>query len=101
MMKTIKKIFTFLLVALVSLGIVGCGKGTDNVSITFEASKTTLTVGETATLNITVSGSKDTSYSYVISDPSLVAINDNVLSVIGTVSEPKKCYNRCLRKCRC
>ena len=89
MLKTIKKIFTLLLVALVSFGIVGCGKDKDNVSITFEASKTTINAGETATLTVTVSGSKDTSYTYVISDPSLVAIENNVLSVIGTVTEPK------------
>ena len=89
MLKTIKKIFTLLLVALVSFGIVGCGKDKDNVSITFEASKTTINAGETATLTVTVSGSKDTSYTYVISDPSLVAIENNVLSVICTVTEPK------------
>ena len=89
MMKTIKKIFTLLLVALVSLGIVGCGKDSDNVSITFEASKTTLSVGETATLTVTVSGSKDTSYTYVISDPSLVAIENDVLSVTGNPDSPK------------
>lgn len=89
MKQTIKKIFTFLLVAFLALGIAGCSKDKDNVQITFEASKTTLSVNDTATLNVTVTGSKDTTYTFVISNPSLVAINNDVLSVIGTVTSPE------------
>ena len=87
----ITKIASLLLIVFISFGIVACGGGKqpENVSITFEASKTTITAEETITLTVSVTGSEDTSYQYIISDPTLVAINNNVLSVIGTVTDSK------------
>ncbi len=85
------KIASLLLIVFISFGIVACDNKDqkENVSITFEASKTTLTAEETITLTVSVTGSKDTSYQYIISDPTLVAINNDVLSVIGQVTDAK------------
>lgn len=91
MKQAIKKIFSLMLLVVVALGVVACNRNNDpeNVSITFEASKTTLTVEETANLTVSVTGSENTSYEYMISDPALVAINNDVLSVIGTVTDAR------------
>lgn len=91
MKEIMKKLFALMLVVFISFGMVGCkgGSSKEDVSITFEATKTTITVEETSKLTVTVTGSEDKTYNYIISDPTLVAISDDVLSVIGTVTEPK------------
>ena len=89
MKQIIKKLFSLMLVVLISIAAVGCGKDKEEVEISFEASKTTLGAGDTATLTVTVTGSKDTSYSFVISDPALVEIENDVLSVVGSVDGTK------------
>ena len=88
-MNKITKIFSLVLVALFTFVIVGCGDTTqENVSISFEASKTTLTKDETANLTVTVTGSSNTKYAFIY-DQSLIKIENNVLSVISDVTEDK------------
>ena len=90
-MKLFKKFAAFVLVALIALTIVGCNNNSNNteVAITFEAAKTTLTKGESTNLTVSVTGNENTAYSFIISDPSLVKIENNVLTVIGDVEEDK------------
>lgn len=93
-MKLFKKLASFLLVAVIALTIVGCNNKNNNnnneqVAITFDAAKTTLSNGESTNLTVTVTGSSNTDYSFIISDPSLVKIENNVLTVIGDVTEDK------------
>ena len=89
-MKKLTKIFSLVLVALFTLVIVACGgdKDPQNVTISFEASKTTLTKDETSNLTVTVTGSDNTKYSFIY-DASIVKIENNVLSVIADVTENK------------
>ena len=91
-MKLFKKLASFLLVAVIALTIIGCNNNKNNneqVAITFDAAKTTLSNGESTNLTVTVTGSSNTNYSFIISDPSLVKIENNVLTVIGDVTEDK------------
>ena len=89
-MKKITKIFSLVLVALFTFIVVGCnGSSTpENVSISFEASKTTLTKDDSANLTITVTGSSNTKYAFIY-DESLVKIENNVLTVVADVTEDK------------
>ena len=89
-MKLFKKFAAFVLVALIALTIVGCGNNSNNaeVAITFEAAKTTLTKGESTNLTVAVTGNDNNAYSFIISDPSLVKIENNVLTVIGDDDMP-------------
>ena len=92
-MKLLQKLFSFVLVVVIAVTLVGCKNNgnnePENVSITFEAPKTTLTYGESITLNVNVTGSENTAYNFIISDPTLVKIESNVLTVIGDVEEDK------------
>lgn len=92
-MKLLQKLFSFVLVVAIAVALVGCGKDPEpqpeNVAITFEAAKTTLTKGESTNLTVNVTGSTNTAYNFMISDPSLVEIKNNVLTVIGDVTEDK------------
>ena len=88
MKKSIFKIFYLLLLVFSVFAVVGCGDDKDpqEVSITFNAPTTTITKGETIKLDVKVTGSDDTTYQYVISDPSLVKIENDTLSVIDDVT---------------
>ena len=88
-MKLFKKFASLVLVALIAFAIAGCNDKKTEVSITFEAAKTTLTKGETTNLTVTVTGNDNTAYNFIISDPSLIKIENNVLTVIGDVEEDK------------
>ena len=87
-MKLFKKLASLVLVALITFVVVGCVNNTP-VSITFEAAKTTLTKGESTNLTVSVTGNSNTAYNFIISDPSLVKIENDVLTVIGDVEEDK------------
>ena len=88
-MKLFKKLASLVLVTLIAFAIAGCNDKKTEVSITFEAAKTTLTKGESTNLTVTVTGNKNTAYNFIISDPTLVKIENNVLTVIGDVVEDK------------
>ena len=88
-MKLFKKLASLVLVAVIALTVIACQNTTTEVSITFEAAKTTLTKGESTNLTVTVSGNSNTAHSFIISDPTLVQIENDVLTVIGDVEEDK------------
>jgi len=67
------------------------GGGEDNppveiVEISMTASANTIKKGETVTLNVTVKGTTNTAYTVSVSDPSLLAVNDNQVSVLKDIT---------------
>ena len=93
MKKSILKIFYLVLLVFSVFAVVGCGNSdngdNEQVSITFEAPKTTIVKGETINLQVVVSGTENKEFKYMISDPTLVSVENNVLSVIGDVTRDR------------
>ena len=56
------------------------------VEISMTASANTIKKGETVTLNVTVKGTTNTAYTVSVSDPSLLAVNDNQVSVLKDIT---------------
>lgn len=87
MKKLIFKIFSLVLLVFSVFAVIGCDKNNpQEVAISVNVPTTTITKGETITVDVAVTGSDNTKYKYVISDPSLVKLENNVISVIGDVT---------------
>ena len=87
MKKSIFKIFSLVLLVFSVFAVIGCDKNNpQEVAISVNVPTTTITKGETIAVDVAVTGSDNTNYKYVISDPSLVKLENNVISVIGDVT---------------
>lgn len=87
MKKSIFKIFSLVLLVFSVFAVIGCDKNNpQEVAISVNVPTTTITKGETIAVDVAVTGSDNTNYKYVISDPSLVKLENNTISVIGDVT---------------
>ena len=92
-MKTIKnlfnKFFMFALIIFTAFAVVGCGDDEDDkkeeINIHFESNTYVISETQSAYLFVSITGTENTSYTFEVSDPTLATVQNNSLSVIGTV----------------
>lgn len=98
-MKNFKKLFTLILIALFAFTFVGCTKNNPDpddpdipvtpVEISLELSANTITKGETVNATVTVTNATDKTYTFSVSDETLVKIENNKVSVIADITIDK------------
>ena len=92
-MTTIKnlfnKFFMFALIIFTAFAVVGCGDDEDDkkeeIKIHFESNTYVISETQSAYLFVSITGTENTSYTFEVSDPTLATVQNNSLSVIGTV----------------
>ena len=92
-MTTIKnllnKFFMFALIIFTAFAVVGCGDDEDDkkeeINIHFESNTYVISETQSAYLFVSITGTENTSYTFEVSDPTLATVQNNSLSVIGTV----------------
>ena len=93
-MKTfLKKMMVLMLVAILSLSTFACSETTSEsentsepevvVAISAELDKGEITVGETATLTVTVTGSADATYALSYSEDGVIGVTNGVVSIVA------------------
>lgn len=93
-MKQIKnlviKSFSVLLVAFSLFTLIACTGGDKNPSISVSAEKTTVQLGDQVKLNVSVKNTDSATYEFSVSNPSILSVNNNTVSVLKSVDEDTK-----------